>query len=245
MKLIKKRAFTLIELLVVIAIIAVLMAILMPALRSARDQGRRVHCMSNVRSLAVAWLMYQDDNDNVLVNGNVPRSAQFKKLNEAFWVEPPQGPLGSYTGDPNPTLEEELRGIEQGALYPYVKDVDAYRCPSDDRKRNPDRATFRSFSIAGGMNGEERYNYTKRAIRKYTEIRAPGLYILREIAGATPCQSGTVTEAVSAGPTAAQKCIDGWMNAPSKWLKSLLKKEVGVQLILAIQISNSCRWAIS
>ena len=168
-----KTGFTLIELLVVISIIAVLMAILMPALRSARDQGRRVQCMSNVRSLAIAWFMYQDDNDNVLVNGNVPRSAQFKESNEAFWVEPPQGPLGSYTGDPNPTLEDELRGIERGALYPYVKDVDTYRCPSDDRKRNPNRATFRSFSIAGGMNGEERYNFTKRAIRKYTEIRNP------------------------------------------------------------------------
>jgi len=168
-----KTGFTLIELLVVISIIAVLMAILMPALRSARDQGRRVQCMSNVRSLAIAWFMYQDDNDNVLVNGNVPRSAQFKESNEAFWVEPPQGPLGSYTGDPNPTLEDELRGIERGALYPYVKDVDTYRCPSDDRKRNPNRATFRSFSIAGGMNGEERYSFTKRAITKYTEIRNP------------------------------------------------------------------------
>lgn len=109
--------FTLIELLVVIAIIAILMAILMPALRMARDQGRRVHCISNVRSLSMAWFMYQDDNDNVLVNGNVPRSAQFKEFNEAYWVEPPQGPLGSYTGDPDPTLEDELRGIEQGALY--------------------------------------------------------------------------------------------------------------------------------
>ena len=168
-----KTGFTLIELLVVISIIAVLMAILMPALRSARDQGRRVQCMSNVRSLAIAWFMYQDDNDNVLVNGNVPRSAQFKESNEAFWVEPPQGPLGSYTGDPNPTLEDELRGIERGALYPYVKDVDVYRCPADDRKRNPDRATFRSYSIAGGMNGEERYSYTGRAIKKYTEIRNP------------------------------------------------------------------------
>jgi prepilin-type N-terminal cleavage/methylation domain-containing protein/prepilin-type processing-associated H-X9-DG protein len=165
--------FTLIELLVVIAIIAILMAILMPALRSAKDHARRVHCVSNVRTLVTAWLMYQDDNDNILVNGNVPRSSQFNEFNETYWVEPPQGPLGSYTGDPEPTLEEELRGIERGGLYPYVKDVDAYRCPADDRKRNPNRATFRSFSIAGGMNGEERNSYTQRGLLKYIEIRNP------------------------------------------------------------------------
>jgi len=165
--------FTLIELLVVIAIIAILMAILMPALRSARDQARRVHCVSNVRSLAMAWHMYQDDNDNMLVCSNVPRSVQFQDLPDAFWVEPPQGLSGNYTGDSNPLLEDELRGIERGALYPYVKDVDVYRCPSDDRKRNPARATFRSYSIAGGMNGEERYEYTGRGIIKYTEIRNP------------------------------------------------------------------------
>ncbi|OHB54543.1 MAG: hypothetical protein A2173_01200 [Planctomycetes bacterium RBG_13_44_8b] len=169
----KKRAFTLIELLVVIAIIAILMAVLMPALRAARDQARRVHCVSNVRTLATAWFMYQDDNDNVLVNGNVPRSATFRDSREKYWVEPPQGPLGTYTGDPSPTLEDELRGIQGGGLYPYVKEVGVYRCPADDRKRNANRATFRSFSIAGGMNGEERYNYTRRAVLKYTEIKSP------------------------------------------------------------------------
>jgi prepilin-type N-terminal cleavage/methylation domain-containing protein/prepilin-type processing-associated H-X9-DG protein len=168
----KKRAFTLIELLVVIAIIAILMAILMPAMKLARDQGRRMQCVSNVRSLTMAWYMYQDDNDNVLVNGNVPRSAAFKSLTERYWVEPPQDAAGNYTGE-NPTLGDELRGIQRGGLYPYVKTVDAYRCPSDTRKRDPSKATFRSFSIAGGMNGEEKYGYTKRAVTKYTEIKSP------------------------------------------------------------------------
>ena len=150
----KRKAFTLIELLVVIAIIAVLMAILMPSLRLAKDQARRVHCVSNVRSLAMAWFMYQDDNDGRLVNGNVPRSIKFKEYKQSYWVEPPQDIEGTYTGDPSPTLADELRGIERGYLYSYIKDVDVYRCPSDDRKRNPNRATFRSFSIAGGMDSD-------------------------------------------------------------------------------------------
>jgi len=66
----KKRAFTLIELLVVIAIIAVLMAILMPSLRAARDQAKRVHCVSNVKTLSLAWFMYKDENDDNLVGGH-------------------------------------------------------------------------------------------------------------------------------------------------------------------------------
>jgi prepilin-type N-terminal cleavage/methylation domain-containing protein len=66
----KTRAFTLIELLVVIAIIAVFMAILIPTLSAARDQARRVHCMSNVKTLLLAWLMYKDDNDGKLVGGH-------------------------------------------------------------------------------------------------------------------------------------------------------------------------------
>jgi len=61
--------FTLIELLVVIAIIAVLMAILMPALNRAREQGKRAACLSNLKQLTLSWIMYADDNDDRIVNG--------------------------------------------------------------------------------------------------------------------------------------------------------------------------------
>ncbi len=65
----KRHAFTLIELLVVIAIIAILMAILMPALNRAREQGRRAVCQGNLKNLMLAWLMYSDENEGLLVNG--------------------------------------------------------------------------------------------------------------------------------------------------------------------------------
>jgi len=57
----KAKAFTLIELLVVISVIALLMAILMPALNLARDQGRRAACLSNMRQVGVALMLYQND----------------------------------------------------------------------------------------------------------------------------------------------------------------------------------------
>lgn len=56
-----KRGFTLIELLVVISIIALLMAVLMPSLGRAREQGKRVSCMSNVKQLAMVVALYQAD----------------------------------------------------------------------------------------------------------------------------------------------------------------------------------------
>ena len=57
----KTKAFTLIELLVVIAIIALLMAVLMPALSRAREQGKRAVCLNNVKQLTFAWIMYADE----------------------------------------------------------------------------------------------------------------------------------------------------------------------------------------
>jgi len=46
----RHKGFTLIELLVVIAVIAVLMAIIMPALNRAREQGKRACCLSNLKA---------------------------------------------------------------------------------------------------------------------------------------------------------------------------------------------------
>lgn len=58
----RRCAFTLIELLVVVAIIAVLIAILIPSLSRAREQGKAVKCQSNMRMLAVAVTLYAQQN---------------------------------------------------------------------------------------------------------------------------------------------------------------------------------------
>jgi len=55
----KRGGFTLIELLVVIAVIAILMAILMPALNRAREQGKRAVCLSNLKQLTKLLDEYQ------------------------------------------------------------------------------------------------------------------------------------------------------------------------------------------
>jgi len=59
----RKKAFTLIEVLMVIAIISLLMAVLMPVLAKARQEGRAVMCLGNLRQLGIAAQLYADDND--------------------------------------------------------------------------------------------------------------------------------------------------------------------------------------
>jgi prepilin-type N-terminal cleavage/methylation domain-containing protein/prepilin-type processing-associated H-X9-DG protein len=168
----KKRAFTLIELLVVIAIIALLMALLMPALRLAKDQASALRCVNNLRQLSIAWLSYTTENEGKLVDGHVPGNASFKK--GVHWVEPPQAVDGTYTGGDRPGLvENKLRGIKKGLLYPYVKNLKVYHCPGDARIDIPEQRAYRSYSIAGGANGEGCANSYKIA-KSYSDIRNPG-----------------------------------------------------------------------
>jgi prepilin-type N-terminal cleavage/methylation domain-containing protein/prepilin-type processing-associated H-X9-DG protein len=162
----KTKAFTLIELLVVIAIIAVLMAILLPSLSLAKDQANAIRCVSNLKALALSWLLYKDDYDAKMVGGHVGGTQGTYLLD---WVDTPS--TGS--GDP---IQLKKEAIERGLLWSYTKNHNIYRCPGDLRKMRPPQYAFRSYSIAGTMFGEERYsNWSGRALWSYAEIKNPSL----------------------------------------------------------------------
>jgi len=113
----RTNGFTLIELLVVIAIIAILMAILVPTLNRAKEQGKRAVCLSNLKQMMLAWMMYADDNDDKVV--------RTRAVNDK--TSPDQGWVGWQYLDES--KEQQFENIKRGRLFKYIKDVKAYRCP--------------------------------------------------------------------------------------------------------------------
>src|SRR5256885_16928743 len=81
--------FTLIELLVVIAIIAILAAMLLPALAKAKQKATSAVCRSNEKQLATAWVMYCDDNKDMMVNFDRVDSPAPKKDKPWCYKDPP------------------------------------------------------------------------------------------------------------------------------------------------------------
>lgn len=117
-----RRGFTIIELLVVISVIAVLVAMLLPAIKKARDRTRRAVCLNNQRQMVIALMGYMNEH-----NGWVPPGVRGAGGSE-------KGYEGSFAFDQ--FIKLHLGGrpdgyVYNGVLFPnYVTDPMLYYCPS-------------------------------------------------------------------------------------------------------------------
>jgi prepilin-type N-terminal cleavage/methylation domain-containing protein len=76
----KQQGFTLVELLVVISIIAILMAILMPVMHAAKEQGKNALCTNNLRQIGLGAGLFAEDNDFKVPRGSAGQSAWYMQF---------------------------------------------------------------------------------------------------------------------------------------------------------------------
>ncbi|HOK67548.1 MAG TPA: DUF1559 domain-containing protein [Anaerohalosphaeraceae bacterium] len=105
-----KKGFTLIELLVVIAIIALLIAVIMPALRKAREAAKSLSCRNNLKQMTLAFSVYSQENKGRMFPLGYGADYWFRKI-APF--------LGDQYFQQNPTLDRS--GVMQINICPSTK----------------------------------------------------------------------------------------------------------------------------
>lgn len=117
------RGFTLIELLVVMAILSILAALLLPAIQSAKENARRAKCVSNMKNLAHAFMLYANDYDE-----HLPTSGRTGGNAPAEWVTG-----GNVISAPqtDPSACQRIH-IEDGVIWPYMFERSSTSVTRDD-----------------------------------------------------------------------------------------------------------------
>jgi prepilin-type N-terminal cleavage/methylation domain-containing protein/prepilin-type processing-associated H-X9-DG protein len=144
-------SFTLIELLVVIAIIAILAALLLPALALAKQQGQAAKCMSNGHQLMLAWIMYADDNKDLLPPSDYPFETCYATYNPRIYLK--NWVCGTMEQAVDSTNLQELMDQTGTALAPYVRNPYVFKCPADNyvdtRSHGPHVRSYSMNSAVG------------------------------------------------------------------------------------------------
>src|SRR2546423_5948161 len=131
-------AFSFTELLAVLGVLGLLAVLQVSALAHNKGNSHRAVCADNLRRLALAWLMYADDN-----RGRLAPNRPGGNTND--WVASPFDSPGSGPDDP--------RTITLARLYPYNRAIAIYRCPEDSWAVNHPRTGLRMNVRSYSMNG--------------------------------------------------------------------------------------------
>ena len=166
------RGFAIVGIVVPVLMFFLIIVLLLPSLSRAKEQGKRAVCLSNLKQLSLAWIIYADENDDKIVNG----AAGSERADELPWV----GKDWS-TDDESvqlPSEEKQRQALEDGELWPYCKNTNLYRCPAGLSGH------MRTYSIVDSMNGLRRegtfsgnvgtrVGRTVLWVKRRTEILAP------------------------------------------------------------------------
>ena len=190
----RRSAFTMIELLVVIAIIAILFAILFPVFASAREQARKTTCLSNLRQISTAILMYTQDYDEGYPNTGDPW----------LWV----GRRWRW-----PIMPYLAIGQRQGADYnSSAGAASILLCPSDTQSGTDYNATSYGYSAAFYHNPDQIDAMT--IANTIYQLNAPGAgaqCITQTLAAVMqPTGKAMVTEWFNSHEHAAGSAIGPW-----------------------------------
>src|SRR6266702_403849 len=165
-------AFTLLELILVIAIIAVLAALLLPVLGKSKTKAEGMTCASNLRQLSLAWVLYADDNGELLVNNHgVPETLARRQTwanNVEDWLDGRANTNTIYLTD--------------SKLGPYAnRSAKIYKCPTD-REPAPNGERIRSMSmnamVGNPVKLTNRFNPLYLQFFKTSEVTSPsGIFV--------------------------------------------------------------------
>jgi prepilin-type N-terminal cleavage/methylation domain-containing protein len=157
------RGFTLVELLVVIAIIGILISLLLPAVQSAREAGRKIHCGNNLKQIAIAFRSYHvrhrvfpDGGKNGCDSPPHPQAASRCDVNVSghYLYRPYDRTEWSWTYQILPFIEQQNVYDEPNRYVVYRSPIPPYYCPSRRRIGIYRNVAKVDYAVSAGSNGK-------------------------------------------------------------------------------------------
>jgi len=191
-----RQKSTLVDCVVVTACIAVLFMTVGASGRHGRERAKRAVCLSNLKQLTQAWRQFADDHDGNLVNGagGIYMTGSNKpwvgKCWSSYYQSGGQLPEG-----------EQIAGIRAGALWPYLQELNLYRCPGG----YPGERL--NYSVVDGMNGMSRAGTVSYVAGKTQGVRVDDTVVWIQ----------NLSEILSPGPAERMVFIDEGFITPDSY----------------------------